>query len=297
MLRTITAIFLTDSVSVRDLWIGSVLCSEKEFLDKIDGIVWNRYYEPDEFEVAWKQLIDEYDLQGNKWLADIEIYAACVLCDVCTISESEGVKTYGIKDKTTMNRTFTVIHNVLTNNAECSCKNFQRIGIICRHIFLALKTEDVVCIPKHFIMRRWTKDAVHQKTCNPSLSDQGSDDLKSNLNELWMEFNGLIKCVGCDNQLIKDLLDVIRNFKSQKLPETTHMSKTDLFEKLIGSPRPSEIVVQPQQQAKNKGSGKRLKSDREKITEQAKRHPRKCRVCNQMVNHDSRNCPDKKNKC
>uniref|UniRef100_A0A7N0U7T0 SWIM-type domain-containing protein n=1 Tax=Kalanchoe fedtschenkoi TaxID=63787 RepID=A0A7N0U7T0_KALFE len=219
-----------------------------------------------------------------------EIYAACVLCDVCTISESEGVKTYGIKDKSTMNRTFTVIHNVLTNNAECSCKNFQRIGIICRHILLALKTEDVVCIPKHFIMRRWTKDAVHKKTCNPSPSDQGSDDLKSNLNELWMEFNGLIKCVGCDNQLIRELLDVIRKFKSQKLPETSHMSKTDLFEKLIGSPRPSEIVVQPPQQAKNKGSGKRLKSDPEKITEQAKRHPRKCRVCNQLVNHDSRIC-------
>uniref|UniRef100_A0A7N0TQW4 SWIM-type domain-containing protein n=1 Tax=Kalanchoe fedtschenkoi TaxID=63787 RepID=A0A7N0TQW4_KALFE len=82
----------------------------------------------------------------------IELYEACVRCHISSLSEKDDVKFYTIKDKSMTHNVFEnlmtqVVHYTTTDFAECNCKNFQRIGILCRHILLALNAEDVNEIP------------------------------------------------------------------------------------------------------------------------------------------------------
>ncbi|XP_074305182.1 protein FAR1-RELATED SEQUENCE 5-like [Silene latifolia] len=58
----------------------------------------------------------------------------------------------------------------------------------------------------------------------------------------------------------------------------------------LGRSVPSEIKVLPPRQCKNKGLRKRLISQREKAGEVSKKPLRRCKVCGEMANHDSRNC-------
>ncbi|KAK9668928.1 hypothetical protein RND81_13G096500 [Saponaria officinalis] len=73
----------------------------------------------------------------------------------------------------------------------------------------------------------------------------------------------------------------------------TPTSKKSEIEILLGSKIPTQATVLPPKQSKNKGSGRRMISEKEKAVEEHSKPLRKCRACGQMANHDSRNC-DKK---
>ncbi|KAH9614808.1 hypothetical protein KSS87_021490, partial [Heliosperma pusillum] len=102
-----------------------------------------------------------------------------------------------------------------------------------------------------------------------------------------------------------ELLGMLRGFKERVLAVTSviddsvnsgigkKMDKNAEIGMLLGTSLPSEIKVLPPRQCKNKGSGKRLISQREKAGEVSKRPLRRCKAFGEMANHDSRNC-DKK---
>ncbi|XP_074293005.1 protein FAR1-RELATED SEQUENCE 5-like [Silene latifolia] len=105
--------------------------------------------------------------------------------------------------------------------------------------------------------------------------------------------------VNCD-----ELLTILREFKERVLAETTSSVADDGGNSSIGKKRdknaeigmllgtcvPSEITILPPRQCKNKGSGKRMISQRERAGEVNKKPLRRCKACGQMANHDSRNC-------
>ncbi|GKA10244.1 FAR1-related sequence 5-like protein, partial [Tanacetum coccineum] len=43
---------------------------------------------------------------------------------------------------------------------SCSCKRFERYGLLCQHSFYALRICGVSEFPKRYVSRRWTRDAV-----------------------------------------------------------------------------------------------------------------------------------------
>ncbi|KAH9614281.1 hypothetical protein KSS87_007238, partial [Heliosperma pusillum] len=102
-----------------------------------------------------------------------------------------------------------------------------------------------------------------------------------------------------------ELLGMLRGFKERVLAVTSviddsgnsgigkKMDKNAEIGMLLGTSLPGEIKVLPPRQCKNKGSGKRLISQREKAGEVSKRPLRRCKACGEMANHDSMNC-DKK---
>ncbi|XP_039134194.1 protein FAR1-RELATED SEQUENCE 5-like [Dioscorea cayenensis subsp. rotundata] len=57
-------------------------------------------------------------------------------------------------------------------SATCSCKKFEREGVLCRHILKIFKKKEVAKIPERYILRRWTMDARYRssvmmvETCN-----------------------------------------------------------------------------------------------------------------------------------
>uniref|UniRef100_A0A7N0U4Q3 SWIM-type domain-containing protein n=1 Tax=Kalanchoe fedtschenkoi TaxID=63787 RepID=A0A7N0U4Q3_KALFE len=227
----------------------------------------------------------------------IELYEACVSCHVSSLSEKDDVKFYTIKDKSMTHNVFEVVHYTTTDFAECNCKNFQRIGILCRHILLALNAEDVNEISECFVMRRWMKYAAHKPAAlsyNDLAGTDSADAAKAKLNMLYMQFSLTMKTHGSNIEYISELLDMLQEFNKKHDAQTTQMSKHAMFERLIGCSKPSSIEVQTPKQSQNKGCGKRMKSTKEKMTEQASKPLRKCNFCKQMVRHDIRNCPERK---
>uniref|UniRef100_A0A7N0UV65 SWIM-type domain-containing protein n=1 Tax=Kalanchoe fedtschenkoi TaxID=63787 RepID=A0A7N0UV65_KALFE len=192
-----------------------------------------------------------------------EIIESCLHCHVCSISGDDESKIYGITNEDSIH----LVHHIGSNVAECICKNFQRIGLACRHIFLALKSSGVTEIPDYFISKRWTKKAVH-KLDSSSFGDIAETSASRNgSKELWIELNAAAKSVGCHKQKIDELIETLRTFRDKHSGRIVYMSKQDLFESIIGSPRPTQIIVQTPQQSRNKGCGKRLMSERDKIVE------------------------------
>uniref|UniRef100_A0A7N0TDI2 SWIM-type domain-containing protein n=1 Tax=Kalanchoe fedtschenkoi TaxID=63787 RepID=A0A7N0TDI2_KALFE len=212
-------------------------------------------------------------------------------------AEKDEVEFYTIKDKSMTHNVFEVVHYTTTDFAECNCKNFQRIGILCRHILLALNAEDVNEIPKCFVMRRWTKYAAHKPAAlsyNDLAGTDSADTVKVKLNMLYMQFNLTMKTHGSNIEYISELLDMLQEFNKRHDAQTTQLSKHAMFERLIGCSKPSSIEVQTPKQSRNKGCGKRMKSTKEKMTEQASKPLRKCNFSKQMVSHDIRNCLEQK---
>ncbi|KAH9615028.1 hypothetical protein KSS87_009406, partial [Heliosperma pusillum] len=128
---------------------------------------------------------------------------------------------------------------------------------------------------------------------------------ENKVSELWSELFTCVSVVEQSPVYCDELLGMLRGLKERVLAVTSviddsgnsgigkKMDKNAEIGMLLGTSLPSEIKVLPPRQCKNKGSGKRLISQREKVGEVSKRPLRRCKVCGEMANHDSRNC-DKK---
>lgn len=50
-------------------------------------------------------------------------------------------------------------YNLSTQDISCSCKLFERMGILCRHAPKAFDFNNLTQIPVQYILKRWTKEA------------------------------------------------------------------------------------------------------------------------------------------
>lgn len=72
--------------------------------------------------------------------------------------------------------------------ANCSCRMFEYSGILCRHVLTVFTVSNVLTLPSHYIMKRWTRNA---KTClglDDHISElQGHESLTVRYNNLCRE--------------------------------------------------------------------------------------------------------------
>ncbi|RLN35729.1 protein FAR1-RELATED SEQUENCE 5-like isoform X2 [Panicum miliaceum] len=54
---------------------------------------------------------------------------------------------------------YTVIGDPLNQKASCSCRIFERIGILCAHGLKVLDLMNIKILPPHYILKRWTREA------------------------------------------------------------------------------------------------------------------------------------------
>ncbi|KAH7523357.1 hypothetical protein FEM48_Zijuj06G0002200 [Ziziphus jujuba var. spinosa] len=57
------------------------------------------------------------------------------------------------------NKAHFVKFNVFEKKASCSCQMFEFSGIICRHILAVFRVTNVLTLPPHYILKRWTRNA------------------------------------------------------------------------------------------------------------------------------------------
>ena len=54
---------------------------------------------------------------------------------------------------------YTVIGDPLNQKASCSCRMFERAGILCAHGLKVLDLMNIKKLPPHYILNRWTREA------------------------------------------------------------------------------------------------------------------------------------------
>ncbi|XP_019193855.1 PREDICTED: protein FAR1-RELATED SEQUENCE 2-like [Ipomoea nil] len=226
-----------------------------------------------------------YDVQ-------VEIHAGCVTSRIVSKTSEDDSIHFVVEDGD--GGLFDVYANNDDLSFDCSCRIFQRVGLLCRHVFVLLKDSRVDIIPPQYIVARWTR-AYNSEVCREDNIGVVTD-ANSALTQVWNEF---YNCIGraCGNTdrllelatLLKAHSETSTNGNPAITPST---AKVSVIHSFCGSPTSADQVVRPPNIAKNKGSGKRLKSTREKIAEKATEAKRLCRTCKQLAHHDSRNCPE-----
>lgn len=56
-------------------------------------------------------------------------------------------------------KAYTVSLNLSEMKANCSCQMFEYCGILCRHILTVFTVTNVLTLPAHYILKRWTRNA------------------------------------------------------------------------------------------------------------------------------------------
>lgn len=80
-----------------------------------------------------------------------------------------------------------VRYNVFEKKASCSCQLFEFSGIICRHILAVFRVTNILTLPSHYILKRWTRNAKSGVLLNghilglPSSSQESSAARYDNL--------------------------------------------------------------------------------------------------------------------
>ncbi|KAJ4847341.1 hypothetical protein Tsubulata_026783 [Turnera subulata] len=85
-------------------------------------------------------------------------------------------------------KAYIVTLDVSEMSASCSCQMFEYCGILCRHILTVFTVTNVLTLPSHYILNRWTRNA---KSCvgleEQNAEQQGIETLTSRFNNLCLE--------------------------------------------------------------------------------------------------------------
>ncbi|KAL9673325.1 hypothetical protein QQ045_029581 [Rhodiola kirilowii] len=301
----------------------------QEFRSKMKALVYDYHIDTEDFEVKWVHLMAEYDMSGNKCensskkllkrtplsievdalknytrkvSQDVqsEIAASCFDVSIIKLLEHEEVVTYEIQDSRYNGTIFQVSHHQSSPNFVCTCHLFERIGILCRHVFAAFKSTGIVKIPAKYVLNRWTKTAIETAaqgadTC--LVEDcQTIQQSVSAEQEIWTEFNACLNMAGNDIEKTEyihhKLIEMLVHLQEVSAGDPVRCKSTIIWE-LIGASKPTELLVKAPAVVRTKGSGKRLHSEFEKAINKPERAPRMCTFCVTLGNHDSRNCPVK----
>jgi zinc finger SWIM domain-containing protein 3 len=60
-------------------------------------------------------------------------------------------------ESSTLEEERTVIVNLVDQIVTCSCRLFERIGILCRHALKGLDLMNIKLLPERYILKRWTR--------------------------------------------------------------------------------------------------------------------------------------------
>ncbi|KAL7257248.1 hypothetical protein ACSBR1_003541 [Camellia fascicularis] len=84
-------------------------------------------------------------------------------------------------------KAYYVKFNVLEMRATCSCQMFEFSGLLCRHILAVFRVTNVLTLPLHYILKRWTRNAKS----TIMLEERASDVFSSYLESHTVRYNTL----------------------------------------------------------------------------------------------------------
>ncbi|XP_031095102.1 protein FAR1-RELATED SEQUENCE 5-like [Ipomoea triloba] len=192
-----------------------------------------------------------YDVQA-------EIVAGCFECRVLSAAVDGDVKRVEVEGGNGV--VCVVLFHMVETTASCSCRMFERVGLLCRHIFLIFKDARVESILACYVVYRWTRDAYKR----PIYDIDGVHDAPTLAGK---SSNGSMK------------EDLKMSFVDADSTMSLSVGKSGVIRSFGGVLASSKVVVHPPTVAKNKGSGKRFKTAKELALEKAGPFTRECATC------------------
>lgn len=96
---------------------------------------------------------------------------------------------YSVSKYEDQRKTHTVTFNISERRACCSCQMFEFSGILCRHILKVFTISNVILLPSHYILDRWTRNAKTRVVL-----DERGTAMSANLREsVTLRYNSLCK--------------------------------------------------------------------------------------------------------
>ncbi|XP_074313935.1 uncharacterized protein LOC141649138 [Silene latifolia] len=202
---------------------------------------------------------------------------AAISCGVAEFDKEDNLRIIFVEDAEA-NKT-KVTFNLSTTDAECACKLFEKIGLLCRHIVWVYKGKGIRQIPSKLDPNGNVTEDSNMAQCDNSL-----------VCKQWAEFSatvGVLKTLPPAH--MDELATLLVEFREKLF--VTPLTKDQEMEMLLGCSSSSEVTIRPPVKAHNKGIGKRLTLAKTQAIEKPAKLKRLCAYCNKKVDHDKRTCP------
>ncbi|KAD4982200.1 hypothetical protein E3N88_18871 [Mikania micrantha] len=95
------------------------------------------------------------------------------------VEDDNEVTTYQVSKFGEDNKSYRVNFNVLEMKATCSCCMFEFSGLLCRHVLAVFRVTNVLTLPLHYIIKRWTINAKSSVILVERVNDAFSSYLES----------------------------------------------------------------------------------------------------------------------
>ncbi|CAI9261237.1 unnamed protein product [Lactuca saligna] len=182
---------------------------------------------------------------------------------------------------------------------KCSCNHFIHTGILCRHIFVVLRNNQVEEIPEQYILRRWRRDVISSHLLAMKyVAMETEDDTFKLLTKAYINIAYCLDHFKRSNKKFLEFVEKTRTLKQAPMEfgssnQTSPDNDEEEIIRMLGIRSiPDEINIHPPASIRTKGSGtkKRMVSAIEKAVAAAKKKTRMCTGYNQYVNHNWRTC-------
>ncbi|XP_074293115.1 protein FAR1-RELATED SEQUENCE 5-like [Silene latifolia] len=146
-----------------------------------------------------------------------ELQAACFTCGLSPRTTEDNNEHISIMDRE-KDKVYKV--DLSGNKFSCSCKMFERIELLCKHVLWVLKDRGFDDIPREYLLDRWSKYA----TCRPIFNVVGTtllavclsiENHQSKISELWSEVFTTVSLVEDNEELGDELLELFRSFNEK----------------------------------------------------------------------------------
>ncbi|XP_074301280.1 protein FAR-RED IMPAIRED RESPONSE 1-like [Silene latifolia] len=291
-----------------------------DFLKKLNAIIWDEDIEAadamDQQRHTQKQIdncnrhtfpvisthlaieVHEAQVYSHKVFEEFQEEAKCSIgtCKSRGFTECDSLEVITVRD-VNRDRNYEVTYCPDTLKATCSCRMLERKGILCLHVIWIYSSNGVKIIPEQYVVQRWCKDARLSKMfdCNGEATEDVDiiDGKQIAMSVMWSEIHQTVgMLMGKMKNDVDNFSSLIRQFKGKLSPLGSPLNKQQQLEKILGCSLSQEITILPPKKSKNKGSGKRMLSMKEKAVALARKPKRMCKNCKRLPNHDKRNCPN-----
>ncbi|XP_052196787.1 protein FAR1-RELATED SEQUENCE 5-like [Diospyros lotus] len=103
------------------------------------------------------------------------------------VEDEEATITYQVAKFGENHKPFFVKLNLKEMKAACSCQMFEFSGLLCSHILTVFRVRNVLTLPSHYILKRWTRNAKSGVT----LEDHTCEFLHGSQDCLTVRYNNL----------------------------------------------------------------------------------------------------------
>ncbi|PWA71631.1 FAR1 DNA binding domain, Zinc finger, SWIM-type, MULE transposase domain, FHY3/FAR1 family [Artemisia annua] len=231
-----------------------------------------------------------------------EICASITECMSMSVMAIDGTHKFFIKEigpVVSSKGLFEVLFTPSDATLSCSCKRFERCGLMCRHSFYVLRICGVTEFPQKYVLKRWTRDAVtpvkrvvfdaRNKLSDGSVRDELVKEIIGSFEYCADKLASSIK----ELSIFRDRLQDLKSKIDAELPNQRPMTDHEVISSALGVSKPSKVRVRNPLQCRRKGdrTNSRIIPPKERAMTDGAKKPRQCKKCGEQdADHDSRNC-------